>query len=74
MSRRVVGREGVSYHIRLIVTLNQINGNPSIWAQLRGHMQLPNHVKVCECLYFIAIIYINYAHTQLTRWSPDRQE
>ena len=30
VSRKVMGREGVSYHIRLIVTLNKINGNLSI--------------------------------------------
>ena len=30
VSRKVVGIEGVSYHIRLIVTLNKISGNPRI--------------------------------------------
>ena len=37
VSRKVMGIEGVSYHIRLIVTLNKISGNPSIWAQPHGH-------------------------------------
>ena len=29
-------REGASYHIRLIVTLNEISGNPCIMAQSHG--------------------------------------
>ena len=37
VSRKVVRKEGLSYHIRLIVTLNQISGNPCIWGQPRGH-------------------------------------
>ena len=58
-----MGIEGVSYHIKLIVTLNQISGNPYIWAQPRGRRQLPNHIKYC--VLFLYCIYLVYAlHTQ----------
>ena len=52
----VVGREKVSYHIRLIIALNQISGNPCIWPQSCERKQLPNHIKYCVCFYFIAYI------------------
>ena len=56
-----MGREEVSYHIRLIVTLNHINGNPYIWVQPCDRRQLPKHIKYCMFLLY----YIVFAlHTQ----------
>ena len=63
VSRRIVGREGVSYHIRLIVTLHQIGKNPCIWAQPRGSRQLLNHVKFYVCFYITAyILFVPWTH------------
>ena len=39
-----MGKEEVSYHIRLIITLNQISVNPCMLAQPYGRRQLLNHV------------------------------
>ena len=38
ISRRIVGREGILYHITLIVTSNPINRNPYIWAQFIAYI------------------------------------
>ena len=51
-----VDRDGFSYYIRLIATLNHISGNPSIWAQPRGHGQFSKCANILCALYFIAYI------------------
>ena len=58
-----MGREGVLYHIRLIVTLNQISGNPYIWAQPNGRRQLPNRIKILCVLLLYCIYFISTLHT-----------
>ena len=58
-------------HMRLIYTLNQINGNPCFWAQPRGRSQVVEPRKRLCAYILLQSHHICSTHTKTYRGSSD---